>query len=223
MESDYFYRRNLPHYQPPNASYFITFRLAGSLPHKIINNLISLYKNKEILLKDIKDPVERRKKTYILKKKYFGTFDKFLDSSNCGPMWLQEDKIAAIMCDAIKYRDNKLYELICYCIMPNHVHLVIRIEEDEKGIQNSLKSEEKDLYRITKILQRLKEYTAHEANIILRRKGQFWHRENYDHVIRNDKEFGNIVNYVLMNPVKAGLVKEWTDWKWSYYKELEIE
>ncbi|HCA80801.1 MAG TPA: hypothetical protein DEP53_13820 [Bacteroidetes bacterium] len=65
-------------------------------------------------------------------------------------------------------------------------------------------------------MQSLKRHTAREANKILGRRGAFWQDESYDHVIRNSEELERIVLYVLHNPVKAGFVKNWRDWKWSY-------
>jgi len=70
-------------------------------------------------------------------------------------------------------------------------------------------------------LQNLKKYSAHESNKILKRKGHFWHDESYDHVIRNEKEFFRIINYVLNNPVKTGFVKRWHEWKWNYCKYID--
>jgi REP element-mobilizing transposase RayT len=58
---------------------------------------------------------------------------------------------------------------------------------------------------------------------VLGRKGTFWEQESYDHVIRDDAGFQRIVNYVIRNPVKAGLVKEWKEWKWSYRREQIVE
>ena len=66
------------------------------------------------------------------------------------------------------------------------------------------------------IMKSLKGYTAHEANRILNRRGTFWEAESYDHFVRNDAEYDRIVRYVLNNPVKAGLVKNWRDWKWNW-------
>ena len=63
-----------------------------------------------------------------------------------------------------------------------------------------------------------KRYTAYEANLILGRKGPFWQHESYVHFIRPEAELERTVKYVLYNPVKANLVKEQTDWKWSYCK-----
>jgi REP element-mobilizing transposase RayT len=64
----------------------------------------------------------------------------------------------------------------------------------------------------------LKRHTAHEANLILGRDGTFWQHENYDHFARDEAELERIIKYVLYNPVKAGLVKEQKDWKWTYCK-----
>ncbi|MGH9754478.1 MAG: transposase [Blastocatellia bacterium] len=69
------------------------------------------------------------------------------------------------------------------------------------------------------IMHSLKSWTANQANEALGRQGQFWQHESYDHVIRDDGEFDRIVNYVLNNPVKAGLVKEWKEWRWSWRRE----
>ncbi len=68
-------------------------------------------------------------------------------------------------------------------------------------------------------MKSLKGYSAWEANGAIGRRGAFWQRESYDHVVRDNAEFDRIVKYVLNNPVKAGLIKEWQEWKWSYQRE----
>ncbi len=55
-----------------------------------------------------------------------------------------------------------------------------------------------------------------KANKILNRKGAFWQHESYDHVVRDGNELERIINYVLHNPVRAGLVSSRDQWKWSY-------
>jgi REP element-mobilizing transposase RayT len=69
------------------------------------------------------------------------------------------------------------------------------------------------------ILHSLKSWTASEANTLLNRTGQFWQHESYDHVVRSGEEFDRIVNYVLQNPVKAGLVTNWQEWRWNWKRE----
>jgi len=69
---------------------------------------------------------------------------------------------------------------------------------------------------LTKIMQNIKSYSAQKANKLLGRRGQFWERESYDHVVRRDGEFGRIARYIIQNPPQAKLVKEWTDWPFTY-------
>lgn len=40
--------------------------------------------------------------------------------------------------------------------------------------------------------------------------------ESYDHVVRDEEEFVRIIDYIVENPVKAGLVDNWTSWKYTY-------
>jgi REP element-mobilizing transposase RayT len=104
--------------------------------------------------------------------------------------------------------------------MSNHVHTVFSPFLAEKDLGEILSPA--GLVFMSKnppldaIMKSLKGYSAWEANRALGRKGTFWEQESYDHVVRDDAEFRRIVNYVLNNPVKAGLVKDWRQWKWSY-------
>jgi len=68
---------------------------------------------------------------------------------------------------------------------------------------------------LASIMRSLKGYTAHEANKRLKRSGQFWQHESYDHWVRNDEELERIADYITGNPVKAGLAGRPADWFWS--------
>ncbi len=214
---DFYYKRNLPHFQPSNAVYFITFRLAESLPKTVVEQL---KKENEIIEKSIikiKDKSERGNAIYKQRKRYFAKFDKLLDCSQSGALWLKNKDVATIVYDSIIFRDKKKYDLHCFCIMPNHVHLVFEMgDEHVSRIADSTARNGVSSYKVTKILQDLKKYTAAESNRIIIRRGQFWHRESYDHVVRNNREYLNIINYVVQNPVKAGLADNYKKWKWTY-------
>jgi REP-associated tyrosine transposase len=67
-------------------------------------------------------------------------------------------------------------------------------------------------------MQSLKRYTARQANKILGREGAFWQDESYDHVIQDNDEYIRLINYLLENPVKAGLASKWDAWPWTYRK-----
>lgn len=90
-----FYRRHLPHYQPADATFFVTFRLAGSLPAEVIEQLRV---EREQFLKttgEIKDQNKRRRLRF--REQYFKRFDALLDGHTSGPMWLRKPAVAEIV------------------------------------------------------------------------------------------------------------------------------
>ncbi|MGM0586771.1 MAG: transposase [Bacteroidota bacterium] len=202
-----FYRRNLPHWQPHGARYFITFRLAGSLPNHVLAELKQNQVDIQRALDSDELSDEEREQLFIEQKKIFHSYAKYLDHNSNGPHWLNQKRIAQLVADAIHYRDQKVYDLIAYCIMSNHVHIVFKHHPDVHSESET---------PITDILKSLKSYTGKRANILLDRKGAFWKPESYDRVIRNDQELGRIIRYTINNPVKAGLVANWKDWPYSY-------
>lgn len=208
-----FYSRNLPHWQPNNAEFFVTFRLANSLPKPAVDRIKSDW---EILKQEIqnysesenKEPdnlIELRKKQKLLFKKY----EKRLDKAETGPTWLSNPEVANLVCQAIHYRDNDEYDLYAFCVMPNHVHMVFQMLRENK---------EERAPAVTKMLQSLKWFTAYKANEILNREGQFWQHESFDRYIRDQEELESTIKYVLNNPVKAGLIEDWQEWPYSYHK-----
>jgi len=200
------YRRRLPHIQPPGATLFITFRLAGSIPMNILSALLEERERIDRKVARIADKRERSKCEHIEDRKFFAKWDTELDAAENGPYWLREDEIAKLVVESLHYQDNLRYRLDAFCIMPNHVHLVCTPLEQSDGV----------FFSMSKIMHGLKRHTGRRANQILERVGDFWEHENYDHYVRDENEFQRIVNYVLNNPVKAGLVSTPEEWKWSY-------
>ena len=201
-----FYRRHLPHWQPDGATLFITFRLAGSLPQTVIAELLAERERQERALASIDDTTIRQEKAYLEERRAFGRWDQALDTIHAGPRWLGEPHIADLVGKALHYRDARVYTLVAFCIMPNHVHMVC----------TPLPGQNERYRPLASIMQSLKRYTAREASLALRRGGTFWQAESYDHVVRDAAELERIVSYVIHNPVKAGLVAEWEDWPWTY-------
>lgn len=160
------YRRNLPHIQPTGATFFITFRLNGSLSVSVIKELKEEAKILENqIITNVKDKIKRKRLIYDQRKLYFGKFDKLLDKGETGPTYLKDENIGSVVADAIccrsdfqpesPFKDQNQYSLICYSIMSNNVHMVI----------NELT---KPLYRI---MQSLKTYTARESNKFFKQTG----------------------------------------------------
>lgn len=197
--------RNLPHWQRTDATYFVTFRLNGSLPKKVIDQLKDEhFFEKTKLLKQGFSEFETKLKLRQLYEVYFGKFDHLLDQSSKDPLHLKIDTIAKIVADVIMYFDEKRYVIINFCIMPNHVHLIFCQLQDE----------------LENILASIKKFSARKSNQILDLTGtQFWQNDSYDHIIRNEGELKYYIQYNLLNPVKANLVEDWKDWKWNYLHE----
>jgi putative transposase len=165
----------------------------------------------EQALQRVPEPLARRQQAYLEQRRLFARWEMALHSDKSGPTWLQEPKIAKLLCDSIHRRDSAVYDLIAYCIMPNHVHIVFMPIAKPDGTYHSLSS----------IMHSLKRYTAQQANLLLGREGPFWQHESYDHVVRDEAERVRIVSYVLSNPEKAGLVAPGAAWPWCYSKDLQ--
>ena len=166
-----------------------------------------------------------RHRQYELHRRWFARFESLLDKADTGPTWLKDGRIAEMVADSLHYRDGKVYRLDAFSIMPNHVHVVFAPLPVQRSVAqtvslhdgrqtNSLSHDE--YYSLPKIMQSLKGFTSREANRLLGRSGTFWEHESYDHFVRDADEWKRIIAYVLNNPVKAGFVKDWKEWKWSY-------
>jgi REP element-mobilizing transposase RayT len=183
----------LPHWTRNGGVYAVTFRLADSLPQSVLvswkterNNIIQNAKQQGRPLSDVEE-----NRLYQL---YSEKVESYLDAGH-GMCELQHDELAKMTQDTLFHFDGKRYDLLAWCIMPNHVHVVVY---PYKGFQ------------LSRILHSWKSYSAKQANRLLGREGSFWQTEYYDHLIRDESDLRHAVQYLLENPGKAGLV----DWPW---------
>ncbi len=191
-------RGRLPHWEKEDGIYFVTFRLADSLPKDVLEEVESERKQTEKILRKLERKLsvsEKQKIDWLFSEK----IDSYLDK-NYGECYLRNPEIAEIVADAIKHFEGSRYHLFAWCIMPNHVHAVFRsIQKNE----------------LAEILHSWKSYTAHKINRILAREGRLWQREYYDHLVRDQEEFERIIHYVLDNPLNANL----ENWQWVWASE----
>ncbi len=209
LDYRFFYRRNLPHIQPEGATFFVTFRLSGSIPKSVVEEWAECSRRTDLAVDQV--PIighrKEQKKRLLIEK-----YEAQLDSGSIGPLWLKNARVADLVAQSLKFRDGKVYQLDAYTIMPNHVHTVLT------PLLTSAQNHDPNAgyHSLTSILHSLKRYTARESNRILMREGAFWEGESFDHYIRDGSELERIISYVLNNPVKAGLAKTWRNWPWSY-------
>ncbi|HWN07764.1 MAG TPA: transposase [Pyrinomonadaceae bacterium] len=125
--------------------------------------------------------------------------EKYLDQGY-GEALLRNMSVAKMVQDALLRFDGERYRLFAWVVMPNHVHSLLSRFEN---------------YELKDILHSLKSYTAHEANKLLHRTGQFWIEDYFDRYMRSQKHFCKTVKYIEDNPVKARLCEKPSDWSFS--------
>ncbi len=205
-----FYRRNLPHIQPAGYIFFITTRLSGSLPRSVIRRIGQRFTHDQELIETIQDPNERYVKQCLLREKHVSRIDDALHKIENGPVYLADAKVAGAFVEQLRRFDQLFYHLIAFSVMPNHVHFLIDTRIQMKKEENHF-NVPGDYVNLDRILKRIKGASAREANLILNLTGKFWQSESFDVYIRNEKMLGNVIRYILMNPVKAGLVERWEE------------
>ena len=186
---------NLPHWTCESAIYHVSFHLADSIPSATKN--FWMREREEIVERAAQQgrflsEDEEKRLLYLYSEK----IARFLDSGY-GACHMMNPAVADLIEKAIRHFDGDHYRLHAWCIMPNHVHVIVQPMNE---------------HPIGKIVHSWKSFTASKANEILGNKGQLWQHESYDHIIRSEKEYRFQINYVWENPEKAGFRK----WKWRW-------
>jgi len=235
------YRRRLPHIQPPGATFFITFRLADSIPRKVWEEL---RERLDVIYEELADGGEDDQVSALERERlWFREYEEYLHNTSEGPFWLRDDRIAALVAEDFHHFDGERYRLDAFCVMPNHAHTVLMplptTEAGKEACLNHKLVEDRDrnlgylmedehgqrqfvavtFHSLASIMHSIKRHTGYEANRLLGRSGAFWQAESYDHYSRDEEDWARSIRYTLNNPVNAGLVKEWQEWRWSWRRE----
>jgi REP element-mobilizing transposase RayT len=184
-------RKRLPHWDSRNAIYSVTFNLFDAIPLTVRHAILGAAEAQLRNIESIRGSVtiaERQAISAWTTARLAGSLDE-----NHGSCFLRDREIARLVADAVTYFDQKRYFLLCWCVMPNHVHTVFCLLESTR-LENVLKS--------------WKSFTGREANQRLGRSGAFWQEDYFDRVIRSDQDLQRTIKYVQSNPDAAGL----TDW-----------
>lgn len=186
-------RGYLPHWESARAVYFVTFRLADSLPRGLVGQLrmqCAAIKRATRANTTVSADQNRARKLRALIQKA----ERFLDDS-LGECHMRDPRIASIVADTLRQFQRQRYDSFAWCVMPNHVHALFSPYGQ---------------YRLENILHSWKSYSAHRANHLLGRTGSFWQREYFDHLVRGQSHLLKFARYIEENPQKAGL----QDWPW---------
>ena len=181
-------RGYLPHFDQPGLLQSITFRLHDSLPGEVVERWKQELGWREEMSADDTVAVELRQR-----------IARFEDEGH-GHCWLAREDIAHLVQQALLHFDGERYRVLAWCVMPNHVHVVIETREG---------------YPLGDVVHSWKSFTAKQANKLLERSGDFWMPDYHDRFIRDADHLAAVIAYVESNPVKAGLVRQAEEWQFS--------
>lgn len=204
-----FRRRHLPHWDVPEATYFVTACLAGSIP---ASGLLDI--------RDYEASLARRPRPAAVSeadwarqrwKLAFVRAEEWLDERPA-VRHLADPELAGIVAGSLLFFAGVRCEVLAYVVMPSHIHWVFRplpswVQGLEPGPRERAPRE--------RIMHSIKRFTGHECNLRLQAKGAFWQAESYDHWVRDVEELERIIHYVEHNPVKAGLCTDAALWPYS--------
>jgi REP element-mobilizing transposase RayT len=191
------YRRHLPHQVPRDWPIFLTWNLKGAMPREAMERL---RQQRDSLRRKPPRPGESpRERSLRHGKLLFAAADKALDCSTTGPLHLRDAVCADIVDQAILFGAGDRYDLLAWCVMPNHVHVLLAPHID-----------------LSKVTQGIKGYTAREINQLQNQTGRtFWQDESYDHWVRDEEKLQRIIAYIEHNPVAVSLCATPAEWRWS--------
>lgn len=96
--------------------------------------------------------------------------------------------------EEIKKFDN---QALIYLFMPDHLHLILKGESENSDVIKSMDAfKQKSGFWFHENLNQIK-----------------WQKDYYDHIIRNEEDLKRQICYILRNPVRSGIVKNWKDYK----------
>jgi REP element-mobilizing transposase RayT len=195
---------NLPHWRVDGAAYAVTFRLADSLPREVL----ARWKQEREHIVARAEQMARPLTSFELQRLdelHSERVESWLDQGH-GSCVLRDDRIARLVRDAMLHFDGQRYDLMAWCVMPNHVHAVVCTYPGRD---------------LSTILLSWKGFTGKKAREILGTvgAGEFWQKEPFDHLIRDREDMENQIKYVLANPAKAGLI----GWPWVGRKGAGLE
>jgi REP element-mobilizing transposase RayT len=174
------HRGSLPHLRQDGVVYFVTFRLADSLPADVMKRLRA---ERDAWMTSHPPPLTDEQNQEF-RRIWSARIERLLDNGH-GECVLRNrlcrEAIEATLC----HDDGKLYLLGDFAIMPNHVHGLLQLLADND---------------LSRVLQSWKSIGARQINRIAKRSGQLWQDESFDHIVRDETAMARLIQYIKDNP-----------------------
>ncbi len=185
-------RRALPHWFQEGRTYFVTFRLADSMPREKREQL-EAQRNAWMHAQGLKSLDEIEFLSEEDRKEYHRIFTvKIHDllDAGYGSCALRDPENAQIVSNALMFFDGQRCEMISFVVMPNHVHVLTCPIEP---------------HSLSELLHSWKRFTSREIHKRTGETGTLWLDENFDHIVRTEHQLEHFRNYIRDNPKKARL------------------
>jgi putative transposase len=186
------HRQNLPHWRQWGTTYFITTRLADSIP----TTLAAEWRRKRdawLQAHGIRSTEDLPRLTdderHEYHREFTHQFHQLLDAGH-GECLLARPACADLLIARLLAGHSTAYQLDAWCIMPNHLHALV------EPAKNTTLGE---------IIRHWKGGSAHDINQALHRTGPLWQREPFDHIVRSESQLQHFRRYIAENPSAAGL------------------
>jgi primosomal protein N' (replication factor Y) len=182
---------NLPHWRQDGTTYFITFRLADSLPQEKLNQW---EEERDTWLAANPRPADGNvdatpssrlvewQKEY--RSRFTEKFEQWLDAGE-GACLLGQSAYRKIFVETLLKKNGVQYWLEGFVVMPNHVHVLV----------TPLGS-----HKLSTIVQSWKSVAARQMNDLRQTKGPVWQKESFDHIVRNAESLSKFQQYIEENP-----------------------
>jgi REP element-mobilizing transposase RayT len=123
--------------------------------------------------------------------------------------WALPERVRQTVLDCCLHDNEEKFDLRIAVVMPDHVHMIFTPLINQQAME---------VYSLAEIMDAVKGTAAHKINKMLCRKGRVWQPESFDHVVRSSENLDAKIEYLLQNPVRLGLVDEWTNYPWLWKK-----
>ena len=173
---------NLPHWRQDGVVYFVTFRTADSMPAE---RVAQWTRERDAWLASHPEPRDAATRAEYARL-FPQRWHQWLDEGH-GACRLRDPGVLRVVEACLTHDDGQSYRLEEHIIMPNHVHALV-VPNGDKVLSD--------------IVQAWKSVSAHRINKILQRRGTFWQKESFDHIVRNADQMERIRQYIRDNPTR---------------------
>jgi len=171
---------NLPHWRQDYCIYFVTFRLADSLPQERLHQWL---RDRDAWLARNPPPHSPRQRREY-RDQFTERLQDWLDQGY-GSCVLRDPRAKLTVENALRHFDGDRYQLDEFIVMPNHVHALLAPSPP---------------YELSDIVHSWKSFTAKAINRLFGRRGTLWQKEPFDHIVLSPESLERIRQYIRDNP-----------------------